>query len=796
MHKFFTGLGRFTVKFRWIILIVWLVGTFAAVKGLPSLSSEVNNDNTAFLPASAPDVKAANLAAPLVGKESLAPITVVAARTNGPLTQSDVLAVEREAQLLKNVANVKQVLFLGTSPNGKAVQIEALADINGFGIQPAVDAINATVASFAKAAPPAGLQFHVAGQVADDVAQNQASKSSGNEVQDLSVLFIIILLFFIFRSVLAPFVTLIPAAIVLQVAGSFIGELGAHGLKISGVSQLLLIVLVLGAGTDYGLFLVFRVRESLRNGLDPKEAVALSVSRVGESISASAGTVILALLSLLFASFGIYHDLGIPLAIGIATMLLAGLTLLPAILAILGRAVFWPSRPREGQVKQGLWGRVASAVVAKPVPTLAAGVVIFGLLASGVFFFTPAGFGGAVTAPAGSSAAAGDAVLARDFPGASSNPTNLILVLPTSVWTDPAPLLKAQNELQASSLFKKVDGPLDPNGSQLTAAEFIHLHDLLGAPRGLPALPPKGVSLSIAEYETYRAEAQFVSASGTVVQYAASLTAGDPGSTAALNAVPAIRAELTTVAKSVGATENGVAGEAPAIYDISATSDSDLIHIIPLAAIAIAILLALVLRSAIAPLYLIASVVLSYLAALGLSSIVFIKLLGDGGLTFLLPFLMFIFLLALGEDYNILVMTRIREEAHDHPLREAVVRAVGASGPTITSAGLVLAGTFGVLAVAGSSGPGGDQVRDIGVGLAVGILMDTFLVRTLLVPSTVAILGRWNWWPSKVEAGMGFPGGGGGNGGNGNGGDGNNGNGGNGRDGATLPHVTVPVGRA
>jgi RND superfamily putative drug exporter len=194
------------------------------------------------------------------------------------------------------------------------------------------------------------------------------------------------------------------------------------------------------------------------------------------------------------------------------------------------------------------------------------------------------------------------------------------------------------------------------------------------------------------------------------------------------------------------------------LYDISATSDSDLIHIIPLAVIAIAILLALVLRSAIAPLYLIASVVLSYLAALGLASIVFIKLVGDGGLTFLLPFLMFIFLLALGEDYNILVMTRIREEAHEHSLREAVTRAVGASGPTITSAGLVLAGTFAVLAIAGGSGPGGDQVRDIGVGLAVGILMDTFLVRTLLVPSTVAILGRWNWWPGKVEAGMGYPG--------------------------------------
>ena len=780
MHNFFTGLGRFVVKYRWIILVVWIVGTFAAVKGLPSLSSQVNNDNTAFLPANAPDVKAANLAAPLVGKVSLAPIIVVADRTTGPLTEADVTAVEREAQLLRLVTNVKQVLFLGTSPNGQRCSDRSSRQHQRIRHPAGGRRNQRDGGQLSKADPPSGLQFHVAGQVADDVAQNAASKSSGNQVQDLSLLFIIILLFLIFRSVLAPFVTLIPAAIVLELAGSLIGELGAHGLKISGVSQLLLIVLVLGAGTDYGLFLVFRVREGLRNGLDPHDAVAVAVARVGESISASAGTVILALLSLLFATFGIYHDLGIPLAIGIATMLLAGLTLLPALLAILGRAVFWPSRPRAGQVHQGLWGRVASAVVARPVPTLAAGVVIFGLLASGVFFFTPAGFGGAVTAPAGSSAAQGDAVLARDFPQASSNPTNLILVYPASVWTDPAPLLEAQQLLQKSPLFTKIDGPLDPNGSQLSTSEFTHLHDLLGAPKSLAALPPKGLNLSIAEYETYRAEAQYVSADGKVAQFAAALSAGDPGTTAALNAVPAMRVELTSVARTTGAVDNGVAGEAPAIYDISATSDSDLIHIIPLAAIAIAILLALVLRSAIAPFYLIASVVLSYLAALGLSSIVFIKLMGDGGLTFLLPFLMFIFLLALGEDYNILVMTRIREEAHEHPLHKAVIRAVGASGPTITSAGLVLAGTFGVLAVAGSSGPGGDQVRDIGVGLAVGILMDTFLVRTLLVPSTVAILGRWNWWPSKVEAGMGYPGSNGGGGPGGARGDGGDGGGGGG----------------
>jgi RND superfamily putative drug exporter len=165
----------------------------------------------------------------------------------------------------------------------------------------------------------------------------------------------------------------------------------------------------------------------------------------------------------------------------------------------------------------------------------------------------------------------------------------------------------------------------------------------------------------------------------------------------------------------------------------------------------IAVLLALVLRSLVATLYLIATVVLSYLAALGLAVIIFIHLSGQSGLIFFLPFLLFIFLLALGEDYNILVMTRILEEAGDLPLHRAIREAIGATGTTVTSAGLVLAGTFAVLALSAWTGSNGDQLRAIGVGLCLGILMDSFLVRTLLVPSIVALLGRWNWWPSPMS---------------------------------------------
>jgi RND superfamily putative drug exporter len=204
------------------------------------------------------------------------------------------------------------------------------------------------------------------------------------------------------------------------------------------------------------------------------------------------------------------------------------------------------------------------------------------------------------------------------------------------------------------------------------------------------------------------------------------------------------------VAHAIGAADSAVGGEAPALYDVSSISGSDLARVIPVAIVVIGLLLALVMRSLVAPLYLIASVGLSYLAALGLAVLLLIDIGGSAGLTFILPFLMFIFLLALGEDYNILVMTRIREEARTLSLREAVTRALNATGTTVTSAGLVLAGTFGVFALVGARTQGGSQFVNLAVGLALGILMDTFLVRTLLVPSAVLLLGRWNWWPSRM----------------------------------------------
>jgi RND superfamily putative drug exporter len=751
LDRFFSGLGRSVVRFRFLVVLLWIVAAVVSMKALPSMSSEVNNDNSQFLSSSAPSSKAATLATPLLGNTAKdSQVLVVASRSAGTLTAADQSTISHAVTAIRKVPLVLSVREAGIAPDGKAAQIIVLAKVNAQDIATQKTLVDNLQAALPPALATAGLQFHQAGTVATNVANQTGSNSTGNKIQALSVLFIVILLLVIFRSLLAPLITLIPSVFALLISMRFIGGLGAHGLQISEITELLLIVLLLGAGTDYGLFLVFRVREEIRAGRPPKDAVAHALVRVGESITASAGTVILALLTLLLASFGIYRDLGVPLAVGVAVMLLAGLTLLPALLAIFGRAAFWPSRVTAGTGKDGLWGKIAGRLVRRPAITLGIGLVCFLGLASAALGYHSGGFGGATNAPAGSQAAVGNAIVARNFPQASANPANLIFRYPSPVWDDPGALAQADSSLRSSGQFTALSGPLNPNGQALTPAQYAHLHAELGPAATLPPREPATLTVPDADYDAYRTTSQYVSGDGQIIQFEATLKAGGQETTAAMNATPAIRAAVTTAAKASGSTDSGVAGEAAALYDVSGASNHDLAVIIPVAVLAIGLLLALVLRSLVAPLYLVVSVALSYVAALGVSTLLFIDIGGGGGLTFILPFLMFIFLLALGEDYNILVMTRIREETRQLPLRQAVIRAVGRTGPTVTSAGLVLAGTFAVLAVAGGSGSSGSQVQDIGAGLAIGILMDTFLVRTLLVPSTVALLGRWNWWPSAM----------------------------------------------
>ncbi len=749
MSSFFAGLARFNVKFRYIIVILWIAGTIAAVHFFPSINSVAKSNNSDFLPQNSPSTLAANLDSAFEQKGVIR-INVVLKKDSGQINRSDTTAIKSVVTSLKAVQTVVMVVDLGTSPNGTVEQLLVLSNVSQAGNSDTPDVNLITSIEKTLSHTPSAFKGYVAGQIATQVASQNSSGNTGKQIQQFSILFIIVLLLLIFRSVLAPFVTIIPAIIVVTLSGPVIAEASKFGLQVSSISSFMLIVLVLGAGTDYGLFLVFREREEIRNGLPPKEAIVKALSRVGESISFSAFTVIAALLSLLLATFGIYQSMGAPLAIGIFFMLLAGLTLLPAILAILGRAVFWPMRIEQGQKREGLWGRIAARIIRRPAITLGTGLIIFLLLALGSFGNQPSGFGGQTTAPKGTSAAIGNALIAANFPNSSSNPTLVVMKFKNSVWSAPNVLQTAETSLVSNNLFSSVAGPLDPNGATISPTEINSLYLKLGNPDILPPAPPTTLKIPKSQYFAYRATREFISPDGHTIQFETNLSAGDATSTAAINDVPQIRSAVTNIATKAGAVASGVAGEAPAIYDISSVSNSDLIHVMPVAVFVIALLLMFVLRSLVAPIYLILSVVLSYFAALGLSVIVFIYFAGDGGLTFILPFLMFLFLLALGEDYNILVMTRIREEAHGLTLKEAVAKAISTTGTTVTSAGLVLAGTFAVLAIAGSQS-GSSQVRDIGFGLAMGILMDAFFVRTLLVPSTVVLLDRWNWWPSKLK---------------------------------------------
>ena len=769
MSTSFAVAGRLAVRFRWAIVLAWVAGTVAAVTLLPSLSNVTQSDNTSFLPASAPSERAAQLASPLQGA-SLTAVTVVAARSGGALTGADQAAIARLSAALARAARVTAVRDAGQSADGRAEQLTVLATLaqsGGLATSQQASLVAGLRDVIRAAALPTGLAAHTAGPVATRVDTNATSSKTGGQVQWFVIIFVVALLMAVFRSALAPLIAVLPALVVVLVAERLTAEAAVHGLGVSQIASLLLIVLVLGAGTDYALFLMFRVREEMRAGLTSggprgvvppmqhcREAIVLSVARVGETITFSAGILIAALLSLATASFSLYSGLAAPLAIAIGLMLIAGLTLLPALLAIVGPVAFWPSSVRPGGGRAGWWGPACARIVRRPMATLIAGLVVFGALAVASAGYLASGFGGAVTAPGGSDSALGNALLTEHFPQSAANPTIIVLRLRQPVWAAAADVSAAERQLAADPQFTAVSGPFDANGTALTAAQYTALHASYGPPRALSAAAGAQVPRAqLAAYQAYRASGSYVSADGYTISFATSLAAGSPAGTAAEEAVPAIRADAARAARLAGASASGVTGQAAFTYDVAQLSDRDLRTVIPIAIAVIAVLLALVMRSLVAPLYLIASVVLSYFSALGLTVLVFVKAAGQPGLTFILPFLLFMFLLALGEDYNILVMTRIREEAHRLPLPEAVSRALNVTGTTVTSAGLVLAGTFGVLAVVGSGSAGQQNVRtivDVGVGLALGILMDTFLVRTLLVPSAAVLIGRWNWWPSRL----------------------------------------------
>jgi RND superfamily putative drug exporter len=512
--------------------VVWIVGAVAASRLLPGLSTVTQSSSAQFLPANAPSQQAAKLAAPFQTTNVGATALLVASRSDGGLTAADQAAIAQVEQSVAQLPDVLTVRDQGLSADGQARRALVVTGSNGgnAGNPSLVGQIRDAFATESQS----GLSFHLTGPLAQTTDAAASGSQTGTNIRVFSVLFVVVLLFVVYRAVLAPLVTLLPAVVSLLLAGPLITGASRIGLPVSVATQTLLPVLLIGAGTDYGLFLVFRVREEIRRGASHKDAVVIAMERVGLSISYSALTVIVALACLVLASFTLYQGLGPSLALGIAVMLVAALTLLPALLAIFGRVLYWPSHPTAGQPTTGAWGRLAARVIRQPVAVLLGGLILFAALAAGITGFRAGGF--TSPAPSGTDSAAGDAVIASHFPTATRNPETLLLRFETSIWNHPQSLDRVQERLSISPQLRSLAGPLDPNGTTLTSEQLVNLHSELGPAQSLPPSPADG-SVPLSLYEAYRSTAQFISTDGLTIEFLAQLSGGPAGSQAAIDAI-------------------------------------------------------------------------------------------------------------------------------------------------------------------------------------------------------------------------------------------------------------------
>lgn len=590
-----------------------------------------------------------------------------------------------------------------------------------------------------------------------------------------TVLLVLVLLLVIYRSPLLALLPLVAVGVVLQVVDPITAlfvKAGAFSVnpQATGVRD----VLLFGAGTDYVIFLVARYREELAVERDRFVALRVAAVAVSEAITSSAGTVVLALLTLLITGIGFYNSLGPILAIAIVMMLAAGLTLVPALLSVLGRAAFWPGNVRQradaggaAAADRGPWGRIARTVIQRPALTLVSSLLLLVVFSLGnVGVVENYNFLTGLRGPTES--AAGSKLLAQHFPAGTLAPSTIVIHLKGG--QDAYQHLVAIDAITAAIAgtgdVAQVTGPTRPDGKMPAVAPqalqdgFAQLPDSLkqairsvgtlpsssgqpgqGGASGLPSFDPRLIAL-------YGATIPYVSADSQTVKLTMTLK-DDPYSASALDAMPGVRRAATeaAVTAGLGPTDASVqlAGVTPTLADTRAVNDRDKALVIPLVLVLVALVLGLLLRSLIAPLYLLAAVTLNYFAALGVSSFIFTRVQGDEGLGYTVPLYTFIFLVALGADYTIFLMSRVREEAAQHGVQHGTQIALSRTGGVITSAGLILAGTFSVLATL--------PLRDLyqlGLTVAIGILLDTFVVRGLLVPAIVVLLDKWNWWPGRL----------------------------------------------
>ena len=527
------------------------------------------------------------------------------------------------------------------------------------------------------------------------------------------------------------------ALLALALAWEFAGGIGAwvaqqFDLPISGQATGIMTVVLFGTGTDYVLFVSARFREELTRNADKHEAMRRTMRGVGGAVASAGATILIASAALTFAILRSYQSLGPVIAIAVGLMMLAALTLIPAVLTIVGRRVFWPMQPRldpeaaaqpeaPQDWRRSIYGRVGGVVLRWPRASLAATTAALALLIAGLFAFQP-NYDQLASLPSNTESVRSFELLREGFPAGELSPTRVYVSLPPGEQAlDPDHL----EQLDALTLalaghpaVASASGPSRPFGTA-------------GPPGGPPG-----------------AGARFVSADGGTARLEVVLT-DNPFSDASLDVVPELRELARAAAASAGLDPAGVlvGGDTAAEADTRTAGNRDSRVVLPLILLAIGVVLALLLRSLIAPLYLMATIAFTYFATLGLAVIVFLLVFDHAGIGPGVPFFLFVFLNALSVDYNIYLMSRIREEARHAPLKEATRHALARTGPVITSAGLILAGTFSALMTL----PLTDLVQ-LGFAVATGVLIDTFITRTLIVPALVAIFGHWNWWPSRMPA--------------------------------------------
>jgi RND superfamily putative drug exporter len=664
---------------KWAVLAFWLIVLVLLGSLAGKLMGAEKNDASAYLPASAESTQALNLQDHFTAK-NLNPAVVVYVRPSG-LTQADLAKVARDARTFAALPHAGQVIGPVPAKDGKAAEILIEAHL---GYSNAITNFVNKLNSVAGSGDP-GLHAYVTGPAASAADSVKIFKGIDSTLLYATLGVVIVLLLLTYRSPILWLLPIISAGVALTTAEAFIYLLIQHaGLVVNGQSAGILVVLVLGASTDYALLLVARYREELRRHEDRHEAMAIAMRRAGPAIIASGLTVIAGMLCLLAADSADISGLGPVAAIGIAVGLLAMITLLPALLVITGRWVFWPYKPRYGSAdptSRGPWARIGQRIAGRPRSVWILTAAILAVFSLGLIGFRFGTLTQAQSYRGTPSAVAGEKVLAAHFEAGSGQPVQVI-----GKATAAAPLRAA---LASTKGIAAVSPPVVRDGLVLV--------------QGTLAVPPD----SQAAYATVNQVRD------------------------AVHAVPGADAKVG------GATAINLDVENYAIRDRNV--------IIPLVLVVVLIILALLLRAVVAPLLLVGTVILSFFGSLGISAVFFKYVFGFAGADNSMPLFAFVFLVALGIDYNIFLMTRVREETVKSGTHRGMLAGLAATGGVITSAGLILAGTFATLGTLPLV-----ILTEIGFTVALGVLLDTLIVRSVLVTALTLDVGRHIWWPSKL----------------------------------------------